>query len=277
MRRAPPPRRARLDSPRNARVQAAHRLESDSAARRREGLYVAWGVRIAEEAIAAAAPVATVLLAESAGTPDTARMARALEERGAEVVETTPRVLEAIAAGAGDQGILLVVRRREARVEDLLGAETPLLLAAHGVQDPGNLGTMARTALAFGATGLLALEGCADPFAGRTVRAAMGALFRLPVARPRLADLPPLLERAGARLVAADLSGDRRPDEADLRGAVVVCVGSEGRGLPEAATAAATARVRVPTTDGMASLNVQAAAAVLLYEARRQRGFAGLG
>jgi TrmH family RNA methyltransferase len=203
-------------------------------------------------------------------------LAAVLGDRGADVLTVRPAILEAIAPGSGDQGILLVVRRPSTALADLLAHRPTLVLAAHGVQDPGNVGTMARSALVLGAGGMVTLEGTADPHSSRAVRAGMGAHFRLPIAGARSGAAIAALRAAGLRIVAADLAGDVPLAEAGLRGPSVICVGSEGAGLPGDLLAGADARVRIPMAPGTSSLNVHAAATVLLYEAARQRGFAGL-
>ena len=134
---------------------------------------------------------------------------------------------------------------------------------------------MVRTALGLGADALIALEGCADPYSSRAARAAMGALFRLPVLAGTAASVLDALRAAGLSLVAADTRGTARPEAVNLMVPVALLVGSEGRGLPEAILARAADRVRIPMASGASSLNVHAAATALLYEAGRQRDFGG--
>jgi len=273
------PRRAAraIDSLDNPAVRQARRLERDRGERDRAGLYLAWGAHLAGEAVAAAAPVTRVFVAVPAGSGSEAgRLAAILAGRGAEVLTVRPAILESMAQGAGDQGIVLLVRRPTIALADLLARRPALVLAAHGVQDPGNVGTMARSALVLGAGGMVALEGTADPHSSRAVRAGMGAHFRLPMAAAGSAVALAALRAAGLRIVAADAAGDVPPAAAGLGRPSVICVGSEGAGLPAELLAAADARVRIPMAPGTSSLNVHTAAAILLYEAARQRGFAGL-
>jgi len=266
-----------IDSLDNPAVREARRLERDRGARDSKGLYLAWGAHLAGEAVAAAAPVTRVFITGPAGPgTEAGRLAAVLAGRGADVLTVRPALLESIATGSGDQGILLVVRRPASALADLLALRPTLVLAAHGVQDPGNVGTMARSALVLGAGGLVALEGTADPHSSRAVRAGMGAHFRLPIAGARSDAAIGALRAAGLRVVTADVAGEVPPAEAGLEGPSVICVGSEGAGLPGELLAAADARVRIPMAPGISSLNVHAAAAILLYEAARQRGFAGL-
>jgi RNA methyltransferase, TrmH family len=270
--RSRPPRP--IDSRDNPAVRDARRLERDGKARRASGLFVAWGLHLAAEAVATGAAVTRVFLARRPSADGEAgRLAAVLAERGAERLLVPAALLESIAAGSGDQGILLIVRRPRADLSDLLAARPTLLLAVHGVQDPGNVGTMARSALVLGAGGLVALEGTADLHSGRAVRAGMGAQFALPMADSETGPAIAAFRGAGLRIVAADLRTTRPLHDIDLTAPSVLCVGNEGAGLPEALLAAADSRARIPMAREGASLNVQAAATVLLYEAGRQRGF----
>jgi len=264
-----------ISSPGNAAVRRARKLESDRSERERSGLYVVWGLHLAQEALATSATIERAFISDSAVRSDEGRSVVALLARSALVLRTSGQVLESIAAGAGDQGVVLVVARPPIGLDTLLAARPTLLLLAHGVQDPGNLGSMIRTALTLGADAMMALEGCADPYSSRAARAAMGALFRLPVLTGDSARVLPALRAAGLALIAADVRGTDRPDALDLKPHVALALGSEARGLPGAILAEAAARVRIPMAGGSASLNVHAAAAALLYEAMRQRGFPG--
>ncbi|MBC7325928.1 MAG: RNA methyltransferase, partial [Moorella sp. (in: Bacteria)] len=155
---------------------------------------------------------------------------------------------------------------------DLLAAPSPLLMIAAGIQDPGNLGTIWRTALGVGATGLVLTRGSVDPYNPKVVRAAMGATFRLPVVGGvEPAALAQELRAAGIKLVVADVAAPLVFWQADLSGSLALTVGSENHGPGGELLAAATARVGIPLAGPMESLNAAVAAALLLYEALRQR------
>jgi TrmH family RNA methyltransferase len=142
---------------------------------------------------------------------------------------------------------------------------------AVGVQNPGNLGALLRTAEAAGATGAFLAEGCADAFSWKALRGSMGSAFRLP---HRRASADQVLRRLAERRVRALAAVARDADthhESDLRGPVAFVLGAEGTGLPERVAAACPGRVRVPMRPPVESLNVSVAAGVLLYEAARQR------
>jgi len=269
-----PARERRIDSPRNPAIQRARSLEGDRSLRERERAFIAWGRHLAQEALRAGAPVRQAFVT---GALDTSAEGRdILHDLGAAaipLVRTTPRILESIVEGSGDQGVLLVVARPEREAAAILGTDRALAVALHGVQDPGNVGSILRTALALGASGLAALPGCADPFGSRAVRAGMGAQFLLPVIALSQKELLDLVDRSGLQLVAADRAGRDVPPEVDLTVPTVLLLGSEGRGLPTELLRAARGSIRIPMARGVDSLNVHAAAAALLYEASRQRGF----
>jgi RNA methyltransferase, TrmH family len=267
-----------LDSPRNPLARTIRDLERDRALRDRSGLSIAWGLHLAGEALIAGVELHQALVGPLLErSPEGADILRRLRAARTPIARGTTRLLESVVPGSGDQGVILLVRRRVARDPDafLEGGPT-LVLAARGVQDPGNLGSILRSARAFGVDAALALEGCADPFGSRAVRAAMGATFTLPIACARTIEAMAACERSGLTLVAADPQGDLKPSDFDFRRPTAILLGGEGAGLPASILAGAASRLRIAIARGVDSLNVHAAAVVLLYEASRQRGFAGL-
>jgi RNA methyltransferase, TrmH family len=152
------------------------------------------------------------------------------------------------------------------------------LLVAVGIQNPGNLGSLLRTAEAAGATGAWLTEGCADPYSWKSLRGSMGSAFRLPLRRRvETASLAETLRARGLRTLAAGATAARRYDAVDLRGPLALLLGSEGAGLPDELAAAAELRVSIPLARPVESLNVGVAAGILLFEAARQRRRSGPG
>ena len=266
------PERGPVAGAQSAPVRRARRLDTDRAERERLGLYLTWGLHLAQEALAANAPLEQVFVAPPAHDSAEGRaVLKQLAVLRIPTLTTTERALESIVAGSGQQGFVLLVRRPDRDLRLLLGSHPTLLLLAHGVQDPGNIGSMARTAMAFGAGGFIVLEGCADPFGSRASRSAMGALFRLPVLSGRADSVLPLLRESGLTVLAAAPGAADTPQAIDLARPVALLVGNEGRGLPGPLLSVASGQVRIPMAQGVSSLNVHAAAAVLLYETMRQR------
>jgi TrmH family RNA methyltransferase len=266
----------RIESGRNPLVRELRSLEKDRAARTRAGLYLAWGLHLAQEALVARAPMHSAWIGPALDrTAEGRRLGKALGGHCRSILRTTTRLLDSIVPGCGDQGVLLLLERRHRTADDLIDGRADLLLATHGVQDPGNIGSIVRTADALGIDGLLVLEGCTDPYSSRAVRAAMGAQFRLAIAAGDSDRVLASLERAGLQIVASDVSRGSPPAGIDLARPTALFVGSEGAGLPRSILDRATELVRIPMAAGATSLNVHAAAAILLYEAARQRRPAG--
>lgn len=250
-------------------VQACREL----VVRHAEGRALVDGEHLVAEAVGARVPL-ELLLVDAAHLDRSATLHALLAEaraRGTEVVTAAGTVLDAASPVRSPSRVVAIARIGPAPLERAL---TPpaLLLVASGVQDPGNLGAMVRAADAFGATGVVATRGSAWPFGWKALRGAMGSAFRLPIA---IADdetgLARTLGSAGLLNVAALPDGGVTPDRVDLCRPVAIWLGAEGQGLAPAAAGTADLRVRIAMREGVDSLNVSTAAAVLLYEARRQR------
>jgi TrmH family RNA methyltransferase len=183
-------------------------------------------------------------------------------------VETTAEVLTSLADTETPQGVIFLCALPDTVLPDTLAPGRYLVL--DGVQDPGNLGTIWRTADALGAAGLLLTGACADPFGPKTVRSTMGACFRLPVWRGERGDVKALLDRCSIPLYATALREDTRDiREADLSHAAVV-IGSEGRGVSAELLAQCEMTLKIPMTDRCESLNAAVAASIVLWEGWRQ-------
>ena len=246
------------------------------------------GVRLVEEALGSACPIAAVLFSEC-GERHRERLAPLIDrpEIAIPILRTTDRLFEGLADTEHPQGVAALVKPRIASFDDLLrtpeSACSPLLVVLTGVQDPGNVGTILRTASAFGATGAVTAasgqSGTASPFSPKALRASAGAALHLPVLAGM--SLPILLTQLRvakvntlASCVHESVDGEKpllAPWEVDWCEPVALLVGNEGAGLPEEVERSADARIRIPMSSGIESLNAAAAAAVLFYEAARQR------
>jgi TrmH family RNA methyltransferase len=258
------------------------------------------GVRLVEEALRSACPIEAVLFSES-GERHRERLAPLIDrpEIAIPILRTTDRLFEGVADTEHPQGVAALVKPRVASFDDLLtvseGVCSPLLVVLAGVQDPGNVGTILRTAAAFGATGAVTAasgqSGTASPFSPKALRASAGAAFHLPIlagmslpilltqlrvanVRTLAASVHDVANVVGAQHAAPQLGEIARllaPWEVDWCEPVALLVGNEGAGLPEEVERSADARIRIPMSSGIESLNAAAAAAVLFYEAARQR------
>ncbi len=170
------------------------------------------------------------------------------------------------------QGVLAVVKRMHYRTEDLLADSRPLLLMIEDLQDPGNLGTMFRTAEAAGVSGILMSRDTVDIYNPKTVRSTMGSIFRMPfLYADSLKETIDELKRRGITVYAAALRHSVSYTEADYGKGCAILIGNEGKGLKRETIEAASRAVSIPMQGKVESLNAAVSAAVLLYEARRQR------
>lgn len=236
-----------------------------------EGAMVAEGVRLVGEALDAKLRV--LAAAVSPRCSDRALRDRLQAAAGAAFVECSDDVLASLSALETPQGVAVVLERPTWREADVTrGDLAPLVVVAAGVRDPGNLGSLLRTAEAAGATGVVSLRGGADPFRDKALRGSMGSVFRLPVLHGLdAAAVIAFARRHRLQLVIADGGGDRVHTQADLRKPLALVVGAEAAGVPPELLAAADVRVRIPLRAPVESLNVAVAAGVLLFEAQRQR------
>ncbi len=235
------------------------KLASSRAYRRECGEYIGDGTKLLEEAVKWDAPITTVVHTKGVSLPSLKDNVR--------VVEVPEDLMRSISPMEAPQGALFVAKLPEEALPALL--EGKRYLALEGVQDPGNVGTILRTADAYEADGVILLSGCADLYNPKTVRSAMGALFRMKAWSGTLEQLSAVLKEARLPLMGAALREDTvDAREADLSRGVIL-IGSEGRGLSEAALSACDKTIRIPMSARCESLNAAIAAATLLWEGYR--------
>jgi TrmH family RNA methyltransferase len=241
--------------------------------RRAERAFVAEGLHLAQEALASGVEIELALVSSRlAALAEGAEILRALEARRTDVAEVDEALLASLQDARSPQAVLLVVRYPTLSPDEAVDSTPrPLVAVAAGVQDPGNLGALVRTADAAGAAACWICDGCADPYHPRAVRATMGSIFRLPIFLGPPAEAFRRLRERGLRLIGADPARGVDYDRADLAGATALVFGGEGAGLLEAWRACLDGCVRIPMRSGVESLSVGASAAVVLFEAARQR------
>lgn len=253
----------RITSRKNPLLMKIRKLSSGSARARREaGEYLGDGVKLLEEALCWEAPLTTVVVTEGVQVPEL--------PQGVRAIQVPQDVMETISPMNTPQGALFLARLPETTLPERLEGRRYLVL--DGVQDPGNVGTIWRTADALGADGLLLVNGCADPYGPKTVRASMGACFRLPVWEAGPKELCALLERSGLPLYATALRADTVSLEQAGLGRCAVIIGSEGRGVSQSLLDRSGQTIRIPMRSRCESLNAAAAASVVLWEMVRQGG-----
>jgi TrmH family RNA methyltransferase len=244
--------------------------------RQREGLFLIEGIRIVEEALTGGAPVETLVYATDLLV---SQRAQALLERlvPARHLVLSGDLFRTLSQRDDPQGIAATVRIQDRTLADIPLIDDLLVIVAYQLRDPGNLGTIIRTADAAGATGVVVVEPSVDLYDPQTVRATMGSLFALPIVRvPDGAVLPRWLDdvrSAGLPLlvVSSSARATQLHYEADYRRPLVLLVGSERHGLPQPVRDSADIDVRLPMVGRATSLNAAAATAALVYEIVRQR------
>jgi RNA methyltransferase, TrmH family len=231
------------------------------------------GVHLVSDALAAGATIReAAVTSESTRRLDVQALAERLSDARVPVSVVTTSVMDALSPVRAASGIVALADRPAFDATSLVRRTAPLVAVAVDVQDPGNVGAIVRVAEAAGATGVLAAGASADPFGWKALRGSMGSALRLPIAVDRdAAAAIELIRRAGCRVVATVPRSGRPIDGADYTGATAVLIGGEGAGLPPAIAESADERVTVPMTAPVESLNAAVTAALILYEARRQR------
>lgn len=234
--------------------------------RHREGRFVVEGVRLIEEMLKAGhEPVFFFFTEAGVASPRAQSLVEAASSLGTEVESVSEEVMLHMADTETPQGVLAV-----AAFPEIEPKESGLALVLDGVRDPGNLGTILRTAEAAGVGQVMTQRGTVDVFSPKVVRGGMGAHFRLPIqAGRRWEEVDTLLE--GRHVLLADAGGGTPYDQVDWTAPTVLIMGGEARGAGRKARALGAERVTIPMQQGVESLNVAVATGILLFEAVRQR------
>ncbi len=238
------------------------------AARTGEGHIAIEGDHLVREAIAAGLTFYAVFI--QAGSE---ALLEGLElPETVEIIALPPDIFESAVRTETPQGIAALVEPPNFSLDQILSAgRAALLVVSAGLQDPGNLGTLIRSAEAFGATGFVLLPGTVSPFNQKTLRASSGSVFRLPCVSAQGAELFAALAGHRITTIAAVASGGEPLTSHDLTRPSAIILGNEGNGIPEEVLALAAKHVTIPTPGPVESLNAAIAGSVLLYEAARQR------
>ncbi|MCI6698711.1 MAG: RNA methyltransferase [Lachnospiraceae bacterium] len=266
-----------ITSKSNAKVRNLIALKRKASERNAQDVFLVEGIKMFREI--PAAQLREVYTSESFLKSEAGRKAveavLAAQDRLKEtVVETvSDEIFRNLSDTQSPQGVMAVVSQQHYRLEDLFGQHTePLLLILENLQDPGNLGTIIRTAEGAGVTGILMSRGTADLYNPKVARSTMGSIFRVPFLYTD--DLPGMIgkvKQAGVTVCAAHLQGRHTYDGEDYTRGTAFLIGNESRGLSDGISALADVRVRIPMSGKVESLNAAVAAAILMYEAGRQR------
>ena len=254
----------------NPRVKAAVRLR-DRREREATGLTIVDGAREILRALDAGVRVSSAFVANDLiRSPDARAVAERLHGRPT-TFEATPAVLAKVAFGERSDGIVAVIETPARSLADVPLAKDALVVVVEGIEKPGNLGAVLRSADAAGATAVVAVDARTDLFNPNAIRASLGTIFAVPVATARSSDALGWLVDGGVRPVAAIVDAEVRYTDVDLRGPIAIVLGSEAGGLSSIWRDVRVTAVSIPMAGAADSLNVSIAAAVVLFEAVRQR------
>jgi TrmH family RNA methyltransferase len=251
----------------NARVKQL-RAAFAGQARLSGGMVAIEGDHLLEEALLSGMVLKTVFVSERRELPR-------IVPPAVEVLRLSEEVFGSAVETRSPQGVAALIVAPVHRMEDVMKG-TPLILIAVGLQDPGNLGTLIRSAEAFGATGVLTTPGTVNAWNQKALRASVGSVFRMPVASATEVDVAGLKEWGVRLLAAVGGSGATVAQEADFVGSCALMIGNEGAGLSAEWMRIADERVTIPCPGPVESLNAAVAGSLLLYEASRQRAAAGV-
>lgn len=258
-----------ISSTANARVKNIVALQKKGKERRQQGVFVIEGRKLFEEVLRDASEALNEIYVTEAyaEVPEHRRILEALEYE-----TVSDSVMKAMAETMEPQGILATVRIPSYDKEALLQKEDGVWVALEDLRDPGNLGTILRTSEAAGVTGIILSGSSVDMYNPKVVRSTMGAIFRVPhfYAEDFLGELE-MLQKGGATLYAAHLSGTQYYDEPEYAGRTVIMIGNEANGLSDAAAEKADCLVKIPMEGKAESLNAAVATSLFVYEAYRKR------
>jgi TrmH family RNA methyltransferase len=253
-------------------VQHLRRLSGRRRAREAEERFVVEGIKLVGEALKAGASIDTVFIDSDAAGAAERDLAGACARAGADLRQVQPGVLSRACATVTPPPMAAIVRTLDVQLEQLLPPQRHLVVVCVDVRDPGNLGTIIRSAGAAGVGAVVCCAGSVDLYNPKTVRASAGVLFRVPVVAG--ADAVDVLEQMhgwGVRCWGTSTRGNHVYTDVDLAEPVALVVGNEAAGLTESLEARLDGGLRIPMAGGVESLNVATTAAVVCFEAARQR------
>jgi len=245
---------------------------SDPKRRKAEKAFLIEGVKMVAEALRDRAGVKMVVASPSLTHHHGKAVLDLAEDRSVDILWISDRLMDAVSESKTPQPVMAVVEMKEHTEDALFAHEPGLIVVCHQLQDPGNLGTIIRTAEAVGAGGVAITPNTVDPYNYKTIRASMGSILRVPLVR--VGDMTAFVKKCGQKgfqTVAMVLTGAKTHFDLDLRKPTAVMVGQEGSGLPDDILKDVDHRVRIPMAETIDSLNVAVSGAVFLYEALRQR------
>ena len=255
-----------ITSKENKRIKYVKKLISSASFRREEGLFTAEGLRLCEDALRSAAPIESAYFSEAFCEKHTELLGR-VKKSVSNCFVLKNSIFSALCDTKTPQGVLFVIKTLDKTPDFDKMNKNGIIVALENIQDPANLGTILRSADAFGVDGVILSRDCCDIYSPKVIRGSMGAVFRQPFGI--VDDLPAFIRgfnQIGASYAAVLDRDSVRLSDCDFKGAVLCAVGNEGNGLTDAAVAACKHKVFIPMKGGAESLNAAAAASILIWE-----------
>lgn len=263
-----------ITSVQNPLIKRLHLLQQKKG-RDESGTYLVEGVHLVEEALRSSQQVVTLLYLEEAGMDQSVAKALDRYEGGVRVIGVSSQVIEKLSETKSPQGIIAEVKKQKRDWDNWwskMSRQEFFLLLLDEIQDPGNLGTILRTADAAGVDGVILCGGNVDLYNGKVVRSTMGSLFRVPVFQLEKQMAAEVIGEAGGRLLVTSLGETSKSYDAPIyHGKTAIVIGNEGRGVSQELIEKAAETVHIPLYGKAESLNAAVATGIILYEAKRQR------
>lgn len=270
-----------ITSAQNPKIKELLALQEKSRARREKGLFVVEGRRELGHCLDAGYKARTIfvcmeILGEDGLAEITRKAAAGSDSPGygrkeADIIEISPALYEKVAYRGGTEGVIAEIYSKDTRLEDIALGKEPLIMVLESVEKPGNLGAVLRSADAAGADAVVICDPLTDLYNPNLIRASIGAVFTRQVVAASSEETVRWLKDKGIRILTAQLQDSEWYYDTDMRGGVAIVMGTEATGLTDFWRKAADAHIRIPMLGSLDSLNVSVSAAILLYEAVRQR------
>lgn len=254
-----------IQSRNNALIKHAKKLK-DKKYRIENKSFIVEGFRFVEEALKSSFDVENVFVSEDTLKNKYTESIISLIEGNTKVYCVNNIIMKDICNTETPQGIAAIVKMKEYSLQNKEG----FYVFVDRIQDPGNLGTIIRTAHAAGAVGVLYSRGTVDIYNEKTLRSTMGSMFYLPIIEDSKLELLSTLKNSGFKVIVSSLDTEKNFFDVNLKDKIVICVGNEGNGLSEAVYLYADEKVKIPMPGGAESLNASIAASIMIYEALRQ-------
>lgn len=262
---------ARITSLSNHKIKTAVEIQKKRGSFKNTAFFLE-GPRLIESALASGSTIKQAFFTASFAAGKNSRLLlQKLSGSNVELFEITEPLLGKLSDADTPQGIIALASLNPVLLAELNLQQNPLIVVSDGIQDPGNLGAVIRTADAAGADAVILLPGTCDAFMPKTIRATAGSIFNLPLVYSTIQDLRPWLAEKGIKLIVTTADAGLSLFDADLKGPSALVFGNEARGISSEIRQAADVAIRIPIQGSAESLNVAAASAVFLYEAVRQR------